>query len=37
MSNFGLNNVTQAKSDFILSKLPPIRDTPIVNFMDTLK
>ena len=25
------------KSDFILSKLPPITDVPIVDFMDTLK
>ena len=37
MSNFGLNNLTQMKSNFILSKLPPITDVPIVNFMDTLK
>ena len=37
MSNFGLNNLIQTKSDFILSKLPPITDVPIVDFMDTLQ
>ena len=36
ISNFGLNNLTQMKSNFILSKLLPITDVPIVNFMDTL-
>ena len=37
MSNFGLYNLTQMKSNFILSKLPPIEDVPIIDFMDTLK
>ena len=37
MSDCELNNLTQMKSDFIISKLPPITDVPIVNFMDTLK
>ena len=41
MSNSGLNNVTQMKSNFILlvpkCKLSPTTDVPIVDFMDTLK
>ena len=37
MSDFGINSLTQMKSDFILSTLPPITDVPIVDFMDTLK
>ena len=37
MSNFGLNSLTETKSDFILGKLPSITDVPIVYFMDTLK
>ena len=37
MFNFGLNNPTQMKSDFILSKLPTNTNVPIVDFMDNLK
>ena len=36
MSNLGLANL-KMKSDFVLSKVPPIKDAPIVHFMDALE
>ena len=37
MSHSGLHNLAKTKSNYILSKLPPITDVPIVNFMDSPK
>ena len=37
MSDFGLNNLAQMRSDFILSKWSTIRDLPNVDLMKTLK
>ena len=37
MSAFGLTNLMKMKSNFILSRLFPITDVPIVNFMTTLE
>ena len=37
MSDFVLNNLTEMKINFILSKLPPITDVHIVNYLNTLK
>ena len=36
ISSFWCNSLAHMKSNFILNKLPPITDVPIVDFMDTL-
>ena len=37
ISDFKLMNLTKTKSNFILIKLPPLTNAPIVNFMQTLE
>ena len=37
ISYIGLANLTKMKLDFFLSKLPPVTDVPIVNFINTLE